>query len=273
MPRSPKGASSEVAELRFVLPFPPSVNRYYRHVGRRTLLSREGRNYREVVLALLAGRVRQPLTSHLQVELDPYPPDRTGTFMKHVCITIQGVTPLLCNRFTDVAQLKATSGNTMASIGDRGTPHQQAEARLYVGHDGRPMIPQPNLFRCVIDAGKYFKAGRSKVTTQKSSLIPACVSIEELEIPIRHQAPWSVDTRPVRIPSTGGRILCHRPCFEDWELDFTIRVDPDLLSLKLLREIVDAAGKRVGLGDFRPDCKGPFGRFVVTRWKEERPAE
>jgi hypothetical protein len=31
--------------------------------------------------------------------------------------------------------------------------------------------------------------------------------------------------------------------------------------------VIDAAGKRVGLGDFRPACKGPFGRFVVTNWQ------
>ncbi|MFQ5733105.1 MAG: RusA family crossover junction endodeoxyribonuclease [Planctomycetaceae bacterium] len=76
MSPSPSGDTSPVAELRFVLPFPPSVNRYYRHVGYRTLLSREGRNYRKEVLALLAGRVRQPLVSELEVELDLFPPDR-----------------------------------------------------------------------------------------------------------------------------------------------------------------------------------------------------
>jgi len=95
------------------------------------------------------------------------------------------------------------------------------------------------------------------------------VEIEGLEIPIQHKESWTVDTRAVRIPSTGGRILCHRPCFHDWRLRFTLKVDTDMISLKLMREIVDAAGKRVGLGDFRPDCKGPFGKFVVTRWKSD----
>ena len=69
-------ATDAVAVLRFVLPFPPSVNRYYRHVGYRTLLSREGRAYRESVCALLAGRVGQPLSDPLEVQLDLYPPDR-----------------------------------------------------------------------------------------------------------------------------------------------------------------------------------------------------
>jgi crossover junction endodeoxyribonuclease RusA len=68
--------AAAVATLRFVLPFPPSVSRYYRHVGYRTLLSREGRAYRKTVCALLAGRVRQPLAIPLQAELHLYPPDR-----------------------------------------------------------------------------------------------------------------------------------------------------------------------------------------------------
>ena len=65
-----------IAELEFVLPFPPSVNRYYRHVGNRTLLSRDGRNYRKVVCEQLSGRAGEPLDCLLQVELDLYPPDR-----------------------------------------------------------------------------------------------------------------------------------------------------------------------------------------------------
>lgn len=39
-----------------------------------------------------------------------------------------------------------------------------------------------------------------------------------------------------------------------------------MITAGLFREIVDAAGKRIGLGDFRPACKGPFGKFVVTSW-------
>lgn len=182
-------------------------------------------------------------------------------------IVIQGTTPLLLNRFTDAAQQKATSGTSTSLTGDKGSPKEQAEQRLYVGIRGALMVPQPNLFRCLIDAGKYFKAGRGKVTTQKSSLIPACVEIHGAELPLQSKEGWSIDTRAVRIPATGGRILCHRPCFNDWSIAFNVTIDTDMIGEKLFREIVDAAGKRVGLGDFRPDCKGPFGKFVVARWE------
>ncbi len=188
-------------------------------------------------------------------------------------VVIEGTTPLLCNRFGDAAAEAATSGNRGSLSGDKGTPREQAEGKLYIGHDGKPMIPQPNVFRCIIDAGTYFKAGKSKVTTQKSSLIPACVEVQGIEVPLEHTEPWTVDTRAVRIPSTGGRILCHRPSFHDWRLSFPVQLDTSMIGLKLFREIVDAAGRRIGLGDFRPACKGPFGKFVVTSWVEHDPAK
>jgi len=193
--------------------------------------------------------------------------------VRTIQITIQGTTPLLCNRFTDEAAMKASSGSAVVAVGDKGSPKDQADKKLYRDESGKLVIPQPNLFRCILDGGKFFKAGKSKVTTQKSSLIPACLSIDALTIPIDHKDPWSVDTRPVRIPATGGRILCHRPVFNDWALSFTVELDTEILSPKVLRDIVDAAGKRIGLGDFRPDCKGPFGKFVVTRWAEEAQLE
>ena len=189
--------------------------------------------------------------------------------MRTIEIKIEGITPLLCNGFTDERQQQSTNGTSATYAADRGTPQEQASAKLYRGIDGKTLvIPQPNLLSCIIAAGKYFKAGKTKVTTIKSSIIPSCVDIEGVEIPIEHEERWTVDTRPVRIPSTGGRILAHRPIFNDWALEFTVNLDTEIISVRLFREIVDAAGKRIGLGDFRPDCKGPFGKFVVTRWLE-----
>ena len=186
--------------------------------------------------------------------------------MKSVTVAIEGITPLLIHRFTDAAQMQATSGTRSSISTDSESSRDQAEEALYLDERGVSGIPQPNLFRCILDAGKFFKAGRSKVTTQKSSLIPACVGIQELFLPIESEGGWKVDTRPVRIPATGGRILRHRPCYDDWRLRFTADLEESLIGLNLFREIVDAAGTRIGLGDFRPDTKGPFGKFKVTEW-------
>lgn len=189
--------------------------------------------------------------------------------MKNIRITIEGQTPLLMNKFHDAAQIAATNGTRMSIVGSKGTPHEQASLKLYTRPDGTLVIPQPNIFRAIIDAGTFFKAGKSKVTTQSSSMIPACVDIPGLDFAVEHQQPWAVDSRPVVIPSTKGRILCYRPRFDDWRLSFDVEIDDQMISPQLFREIVDAAGKRIGLGDFRPARKGPFGKFVVTSWTEE----
>ena len=66
----------EGSEMELILPFPPSVNHYYRRVGPRTLISREGRAYRRTVCAILRQASVRPLEGTLAVGLDLYPPDR-----------------------------------------------------------------------------------------------------------------------------------------------------------------------------------------------------
>ena len=58
------------------LPWPPSVNRYWRHVGRRVLISREGRTFRRDVCALLGGSGRPPRSGRVALAMDAFPPDR-----------------------------------------------------------------------------------------------------------------------------------------------------------------------------------------------------
>ena len=57
------------------LPWPPSLNHYYRHVGPRVLISRDGRKYRESVQAIAGRTGHAKFTCPVQVELDLYPPD------------------------------------------------------------------------------------------------------------------------------------------------------------------------------------------------------
>jgi crossover junction endodeoxyribonuclease RusA len=65
----------------FSLPWPPSNNRYYRHIAKgahagRTLLSFEGRDYRAAVQAVVAGQgVQKPLEGRLIVRIWAHPPD------------------------------------------------------------------------------------------------------------------------------------------------------------------------------------------------------
>lgn len=190
--------------------------------------------------------------------------------MSTVLIAVHGQSPLLMNRFTDEAAAKVSAGTSLITIGSRGTPREQAIPRLYTSSDGAPMIPGPNLFRSIIDAGTFHKAGRRQITSGKSSLVPAGISIQEIECRIENpnggDVTWEVDSRSVVIPATGGRVMSHRPRFDAWRLRFTLVIDEKMFDEAIVRRLVDDAGSKIGIGDFRPSRKGPFGRFAVVNW-------
>jgi hypothetical protein len=171
------------------------------------------------------------------------------------------------NRFTDEAAGKATDGVSAATATGKRSPREDAEERLYTDEEGGIIMPQPNLYNSLICAGKFFKVGKKQISTQRASLVPAGIFMLEPYYPLISNGDWSVDTRPVRIPATGGRILRHRPIFHDWRVTFELEVDEEMFAPKLVRELVDASGSKIGLCDYRPDCRGPFGRFRVDAWK------
>lgn len=61
------------------LPYPPSLNHYWKMWRNRMVTSREGRKYRATVCGLLAsqpGHRRRPLTGRIALRMDAFPPDR-----------------------------------------------------------------------------------------------------------------------------------------------------------------------------------------------------
>lgn len=60
----------------YELPYPPSVNRAWRMVNGRMLISREGRLYRRRVRAILAAQGVHPLPGRLALLVNVRPPDR-----------------------------------------------------------------------------------------------------------------------------------------------------------------------------------------------------
>ena len=59
------------------LPYPPSVNHYWRLGRGRVRISRSGRAFREAVGAALAAAGVRPLAGPLSVQVEVFPPDAT----------------------------------------------------------------------------------------------------------------------------------------------------------------------------------------------------
>jgi crossover junction endodeoxyribonuclease RusA len=62
--------------IKIILPWPPSVNTYYRKVGNKMLISKKGREYRKAVKIICAkATVNKKLTGKLKLYAKCYPPD------------------------------------------------------------------------------------------------------------------------------------------------------------------------------------------------------
>lgn len=173
---------------------------------------------------------------------------------KTVSVRIEGISPLLMNRYPmeDTGEMKNM------------TPAEQAEIAAYRTPDtGELYVPGTAVLRCLVSAAAFSK-GKGRASAQKPAAACLMIDSEYLKLGAKD---YEIDSRPVVISATRGRIVRHRPRLDSWAVEFSLDYDTELLSANTVREIVDNAGKRVGLLDFRPACKGPFGRFVVTKWK------
>jgi hypothetical protein len=61
----------------------------------------------------------------------------------------------------------------------------------------------------------------------------------------------------------------HRPRFDCWGLKFSIGVDDTLMKVEDAQMLLEQSGLSIGIGDFRPEKRGPFGTFRVTRFEEQ----
>jgi crossover junction endodeoxyribonuclease RusA len=69
-------AEAPSAMVRLVLPYPPSLNHYWRHAGAKVLVSREGRAYRKNVLLAVVQQGRPWIVGRLKVSVYARCPDR-----------------------------------------------------------------------------------------------------------------------------------------------------------------------------------------------------
>ena len=92
--------------LELELPWPPSVNHYYRHVGSRVLISRDGRKYRELVTTLVNRNGFRPFQGRISLHAEFYPPDRRRRDLDNVGGKVLLDTLQAAGLFKDDSQIK-----------------------------------------------------------------------------------------------------------------------------------------------------------------------
>lgn len=176
--------------------------------------------------------------------------------MKRIHFTIQGISPLLMHRFPM---------EPIVAI-EKKPKEEQAEIAAYRTTPGDKLYVSGVALQRALVNGAVYEKGRGRASLQKSVAASVFVEQEYLILDVQE---YVIDSRPVVIKATGGRIIRHRPRLDKWEVSGSVLWDETLVTDVQLRAVFDHTGSRVGLLDFRPACKGPFGRFMITKWDVE----
>jgi len=167
---------------------------------------------------------------------------------------IEGLAPLLQHRFPEEEEdLKAKRKTGRVDYS------QEVEKALYRDENGVIYEPSSHIEGALRKAAANFQIpGKGKKTYK--NLILSSVIVEPEKIPLNPQT-YTVDRRSVVV--NRARVYRYRPRFENWSLEFTIKILDDQLSPDVLQEILEYAGAACGIGDYRPK----FGRFKVTQFE------
>lgn len=182
-------------------------------------------------------------------------------------VTVEGLAALLMHRFGEASE-DPDPTRPVTAVRDM-TPKEAAEYSAYRTELGQLYVPGAAFARLLREAG----SGHKQASTRKSVkyIVPAAVIIPEDQV-LLHDADGGnltvieVDSRPVTIPATKGRIMRHRARVEKWRASFTMEIDEGVLSSKLIHQLLEEGGRRIGIGDYRPERGGPYGRFAIISW-------
>jgi hypothetical protein len=191
-----------------------------------------------------------------------------STALLDVEVECIGITPLLLNRMSEATLLGIREKRKKPkSAGPAGTPREECEPKLYKTNDGVLYLPAEMAMACLITAGQFIRLdGKRQVSTAKSTLLPAFLSLHDPFIPLDAPDGWQVDIRPGRNPNGGEAVCLCRPRFDRWGFTLHVQIDTAEIQESVIRELFDIAGRRCGLGDFRQNRRGIFGQFKVQKW-------
>jgi|SRR5882762_9408135 len=187
--------------------------------------------------------------------------------MKLIDVEIRGITPLLIHRFQESTEASRQTRGTMVQDRD---PREEATRAAYIAADGTYYFSAFSIPAAMGNAGSNHKMKGSRKTLRY--IVPSAVRVTTDVITILNGAGpathFEVDARPVTIPATKGRIMRYRPRFNIWGAKFSLSLEDTMLTIESAQQLLEEAGKTIGIGDFRPEKRGPFGTFRVISFQE-----
>ena len=188
-------------------------------------------------------------------------------------ITIKGISPLIQHNGSAALDTRSAANIEKAAItrkkGSNRTEADEERLReldcqtsLWLNSDGAPTVPAAALRACIEQAARKLKQGPQV----REGLIVASVDDFDYDKSLGATVDELGKTAQftVAVVVQRSRVARTRAKFDDWAVTFTLEVDPELVDAEQLDSWLDIAGRRIGLGDWRPTKSGHYGRFETV---------
>lgn len=178
-------------------------------------------------------------------------------------VTIKGVTPYMQHRMDD--EKLAEWETRRKKIIERDNLDTEAEKlaayHSFIDENGNFYLPSDHIRMSLINAGSFMKSKVGNARKSMANIVAAMFSInpEQIELPKFD----TVDVRSAVNRNVKARIIVKRPKWMDWKAKFTLIIDDDTITKDTVADLLSYAGRYVGIGSYRPEHKGQFGRFEV----------
>lgn len=176
-----------------------------------------------------------------------------------VLVTLQGICPIMFHRWN----CESVESKSKAKKGSAEKKTDDTESYVYRNDKGEICIPGEYLRGAVIGAAKFQQDPRSPRKSAADLFKAGVVSLTELSsLGVKD---WDyLDKRRVCIQRNA--ITRSRPAMkEGWKASFILQIQlPEYIDENLLNTTIQAAGRLIGLADFRPS----YGRFNVVEFKK-----
>lgn len=170
---------------------------------------------------------------------------------------IEGTAPLLFHRWS----VDGIAARATAAKGSLAKKADDLEAYVYRNAEGIICLPSEYVRMALVGAAKFRQDPRSPRKSAMDLFKAGVIGLDEL-CPLG-AGKWDfVDRRRVMIQRNG--ITRQRPGINPgWKVTVALMVNlPEYIPPAFLNEVLQMAGRLIGVGDFRPT----FGRFAVTQF-------
>lgn len=188
--------------------------------------------------------------------------------MRSVKLWIQGTSPLIQHAWSEksLRMLRMTAAERRKVPKTSRNPEEEGGAAAYMCGADRYGVPAMAVKSAMVEAA-HKDIGVAKTLVRKALRFrqAGIIPMECSEPVIREDI--------VRV-GQGQTDLRYRPEFAEWRVQVELEYDADTLTLQDVVNLIDRAGFSVGIGEWRPEKDGEFGRFEVdnSRPIEDAPA-